>query len=103
MVLPGSYERWFVEICGRQAPVETRSTCDACAMLPGAPDLPPSGAFDPAVRCCTYHPHLAPWLIGGILKDGAEGARSIVRARIAAKTGVTPLGLEPSPEYAAAR
>ena len=101
-MLPGSYERWFTEICGRPAPVESRSTCDACAMLPGAPDLPPEGPFDAAVRCCTYHPTIAPHFAGGILRDGGAGG-AIVRARIAARTGVTPLGILPSPEYAAAR
>src|SRR5207244_3797416 len=92
-MLPGLYERWFIEACGRPSPVESRSTCDACVMLPGAPDLPPEGPFDPAVRCCTYHPHLAPHFVGGILGTGAGGA--VVRARIAARVGVTPLGLGP--------
>ncbi|HZS36734.1 MAG TPA: hypothetical protein VFF06_07910 [Polyangia bacterium] len=104
-MLPGPYERWFTEACGRPAPVERRSTCDACAMLPGAPDLPPDGPFDEAVRCCTYHPHLAPHFVGAIL-DGGEGlsdaGRAIVRARIAARAGVTPIGLAPAPEFAAA-
>jgi hypothetical protein len=100
-MLPGPYERWFTELCGRPSPVEARSTCDACAMLPDAPDLPPEGAFDPAVRCCTYHPHVAPHLVGGILAGGGDAGRAIVRARIAARAGVTPLGLGPTPEYSA--
>src|SRR5438046_1288530 len=48
-MLPGPYERWFIEACGRASPVETRSTCDACAMLPGAPGLPDGGALGAAV------------------------------------------------------
>jgi hypothetical protein len=98
-MLPGPYERWFTELSGRPAPVETRATCDACAMLPGAPDLPPEGPFDPALRCCTYHPHLAPHLVGGILAHGTDGGRARVRARIAARVGVTPLGVAPPPAY----
>jgi Fe-S-cluster containining protein len=94
-MLPGPYERWFTEVCGRPSPVESRSTCDSCAMLPGAADLPPEGPFDPAVRCCTYHPHLAPHFVGGILRDGTDAGRAVVRARIAAREGVTPLGLGP--------
>lgn len=101
-MLPGPYERWFVELCGRAAPVESRSTCDACAMLPGAPELPPEGPFDEALRCCTYHPNLAPHFVGGILDGGDEVGRARVRARIAARVGVSPLGLGPTPEYAAA-
>src|SRR5438874_8444026 len=100
-MLPGPYERWFTEMSGRPGPVETRSTCDSCAMLPGAPGLPPEGAFDPAVRCCTYHPHLAPHFVGGILASGSEAGRRVVRARIAARVGVTPIGLQPTPAYAA--
>src|SRR5438105_5046218 len=101
-MLPGPYERWFTEMCGRPAPVESRSTCDSCAMLPGAPGLPPEGPFEPAVRCCTYHPHLAAHFVGGILEDGADSARALVRARIAGREGVTPLGLGPGPAYSAA-
>jgi hypothetical protein len=101
-MLPGPYERWFTEISGRPGPVETRSTCDSCAMLPGAPDLPPEGTFDPAVRCCTYHPHLAAHFVGGILKDGTEFGRAGVRARVAGRAGVTPLGLGPPPANSAA-
>lgn len=102
VMLPGPYERWFTEMCGRPGPVEARSTCDSCAMLPGAPDLPPDGPFEPAVRCCTYHPHLAAHFVGGILEDGADPGRALVRARIAARQGVTPLGLSPTLAYSEA-
>jgi hypothetical protein len=98
-MLPDPYERWFIEICGRPAPVENRSTCEHCAMLPGAPDLPPEGPFDPVMRCCTYHPHLAPHFVGGILAGDSEEGRVRVKARIAARLGVTPLGLGPTPDY----
>src|SRR5258707_323365 len=95
-MLPGPYERWFTEMCGRPSPVEQPSTCDACAMLPGAPDLPPDGQFDPALRCCTYHPHLASHFVGGILDGGSDAGRAIVRARIGVRVGVTPIGLGPA-------
>jgi hypothetical protein len=98
-MLPGAYERWFAEMSGRSSPVESRATCDDCAMLPGAPDLPPEGPFEPEVRCCTYHPHLAAHLVGGILRTGNESGRERVRARIAARVGVTPLGITPAPDY----
>jgi hypothetical protein len=101
-MLPGPYERWFVEMCGRASPVESRSTCDACAMLPGAPELPPDGPFDETVRCCTFHPRLAPHFVGGILAAGSDAGRARVRARIAARVGVTPLGLGPTPAFARA-
>jgi len=102
-VLPGPYERWFTEIAGRPAAVESRATCDRCAMLPGAPELPPEGPFHPETRCCTYHPELAPHFVGGILAAGTDEGRARVKRRIADRTGVTPLGLAPGPERAAAR
>lgn len=97
-MLPAPYERWFTEIAGRPSAVESRSTCDRCAMLPGAPDLPPEGPFHPDARCCTYHPDLAPHFVGGILAEGTDEGRARVRRRIAARVGVTPLGLGPAPE-----
>jgi hypothetical protein len=99
-MLPEPYERWFAEMCSRPSPVEKRSTCEACAMLPGAPDLPPEGPFDPELRCCTYHPHLAPHFVGAIL-DGGGAGRARVLERLAARAGVTPLGLAPSPAFTA--
>ncbi len=101
-MLPGPYERWYTEMAGRASPVEARSTCDSCVMEPGSPGLPPEGAFDPALRCCTYHPHLAPHLVGGIIRaGGSEAGRAVVRARIAAREAVTPLGLGPTPTWEA--
>jgi hypothetical protein len=100
-MLPDPYERWYVEMCGRPSPVETRATCDDCAMLPGAPSLPPEGAFDPALRCCTHHPHLAAHFVGGILDGDDPHGRAVVRARIAARVGVTPLGIAQPPGWPA--
>jgi hypothetical protein len=100
-MLPGAYERWYVELTGRASPVESRSTCASCAMLPGAPDLPPEGPFAPEVRCCTYHPRLPAHLVGGILAAGTDEGRARVRARIATRAGVTPLGIAPGPEHVA--
>src|SRR5579859_7993387 len=62
-VLPEIYERWFQELCGRPSPVETRSDCDRCSMLDPAEETP----FNPETRCCTYHPHLAPHLVGALI------------------------------------
>jgi len=72
-------------------------------MAPLAPGLPPEGPFDAAIGCCTYHPHLAPHFVGGILSSGTEAGRRIVRERIGARAGVSPLGLGPSPAYASAQ
>src|SRR4051812_4594660 len=92
-VLPEIYERWFVELCGRPSPVETRANCDDCNMLRPQEPAP----FDPEARCCTYHPHLPPHLVGALLQQRNE----IVEEKVAARDGVTPLGLGPNAEYSA--
>jgi hypothetical protein len=96
-VLPAPYEQWFVALAGEASPTEPRATCEDCAMAPGAPDLPPEGPFDPALRCCTFHPRLAPHFVGAILDGGSAEGRARVLARIAARGGVSPLGLAAPP------
>jgi hypothetical protein len=92
-VLPGIYERWFHELSGRPSPVESRTTCDACNMLDDE-ETP----FHPDTRCCTYHPHLPPHLVGALLLQRSK----LIEERVAAREGVTPLGLGPTAKYAAA-
>jgi hypothetical protein len=99
--LPEPYERWTRAILGRPLATERRSTCASCAMQPGAAGLPPEGPFLPEVRCCTYQPSLPPHLVGAILADDAAPGRAVVRARIAGRAGVSPLGIGPAPGYSA--
>jgi hypothetical protein len=83
-----------------RAPIEaeTTATCHDCAMCAAAdaPADPDTHYFNPRVKCCTFLPHLRNFLVGRILLDPdpamARGQRS-VEARIAAGSGVTPLGL----------
>src|SRR5439155_20758905 len=82
-VLAEVYERWFQELCGRPSPVETRSNCDDCNMLDPAEEA----RFNVETRCCTYHPHLAPHLVGALILADSR----IVQEKVAARDGVTPL------------
>jgi hypothetical protein len=83
-----------------RAPIEpeTIATCHDCAMCApvDAPAEPDTHYFNPSVKCCTFTPHLRNFIVGRILLDPdpamARGRRS-VEARIAAGSGVTPLGL----------
>jgi hypothetical protein len=84
-----------------EAPVgeEKNATCDRCAMCaPADPTFPPHEYFNPDTKCCTYHPVLPNYAVGGLLHDrsaaGAEGRRRIQTA-IARRVGVTPLALLP--------
>ncbi len=90
-MLPGIYERWYQELCGRPSPVESRTHCDDCNMLGDEP------RFHPDTRCCTYHPQLPAHVVGALLREGAAS----VGERVAQRRGVTPHGLGPTPEYAA--
>jgi hypothetical protein len=79
---------------------ERNATCERCAMLPPAaePVFAPDEYFAPKVKCCTYHPLLPNYAVGGLLLDetaeGAEGRRRI-REKIAQRIGIAPLGILP--------
>jgi hypothetical protein len=101
-------ERWMLEAFGPRFPPEPRATCDACVMCGPSPlgiDLHPR--FVPELKCCTYPPVLANYLVGRALGEEApgggpsEGARRL-RAQVADRVGLTPFGLEPSPRRDAA-
>ncbi len=59
--------------------------------------------FRPDVKCCSFFPHLPNFAVGGILNDTSpetDIGRHSVEARIAAKVGVTPFGLDAPATYA---
>src|SRR5262245_3435778 len=90
---------WFAN----PLPEERHATCSACAMCPpAAPMLPPDAYFSPDTKCCTYHPSLANYAVGGLLCDesaqGAEG-RARIERKLTQREGVTPRGIAPSAKY----
>ncbi len=100
-LLPELYRPLLPEVFDTLAPTEQKATCASCAMCApkGAP--PPSDDvtyFRPDTKCCTFEPRLPSYLVGAILADErpdmAEGRRRI-RAKIAARAGVTPQWLAP--------
>ena len=81
-------------ILDRPEIVETRATCDTCAMCDHGQIAPVEmDYFEPKTKCCTYYPTLANYLVGAILADEgddlAEGRRRL-RERIARRIGFTP-------------
>ncbi len=67
----------------------------------GPPGEPPRhGNFDRDVKCCSYHPDLPNYLVGGVLQD-ASARRDDMAAAIARGIGVSPLGLAQPPASAA--
>jgi len=97
------YAPLFSDVFDRPEVVETRATCDTCAMCNHGQIAPVAmDYFRPDAKCCTYHPGLANYLVGAILADTseelAEGRRRI-RAKIAARIGVTPSYVAPPRKY----
>jgi Fe-S-cluster containining protein len=86
--------KWLAEICDAPLPVESRATCDDCAMLRKA-ELGMSELdtyFDPDSKCCTVFPPFENFRVGLILAgDGL--ARHVLEERIDARAAVTPLGV----------
>lgn len=83
--------------------IETRATCDTCAMCDHGQIAPVAmDYFRPDAKCCTFHPALPNYLVGAILADRgeelAEGRRRL-RAKIAARVGVTPQFVAPPRKY----
>lgn len=77
---------------------EPLAPCAHCVMAPVPHEAAVGGdriRFTAPARCCTYHPRLANVLVGGALRDGGMGAHAI-RARLADRDGVSPLGIAPS-------
>jgi Fe-S-cluster containining protein len=79
--------------------VETRATCDDCAMCDksGGSHAVPSNLetafFRPDIKCCSYHPTLPNYLVGAVLADESlelSDGRDRIRQKIAARMGVTP-------------
>jgi hypothetical protein len=97
------YAHLFTDFFDSPEVVETRATCDTCAMCDHGQVAPVAmDYFRPDAKCCTYHPGLANYLVGAILADTgdelAEG-RNRLRARIAARVGVTPQFISPPRKY----
>lgn len=86
--------KWLAAFCDAPLPVESRATCDDCAMLPkadvGMTEL--DTYFDPGSKCCTVFPPFENFRVGLIL--AGEGlARDVLEQRIDARAAVTPLGV----------
>jgi hypothetical protein len=97
--LPEIYRPFLPEVFERPMAEERHATCANCTMCPPPePVLPPEAYFNPSTKCCTFHPALPNYSVGGLLRDttggGAEGRRRIL-GKIEARIGVTPAGILP--------
>lgn len=101
--LPPIYGSLLPSFFDSAPPAEKKATCSNCAMCPPPGPQPPGVQyFLPDAKCCTYHPSLPNYLVGALLKDSdpslVEGQRR-VRARIAARIGLTPRAVATPRKY----
>jgi hypothetical protein len=71
-------------------PAEPKSTCGDCVMCAGVDRSGTTVTFSPDAKCCTYVPYLVNFLTGRSLLGPGQAS---VSARIARRSGVTPLAL----------
>lgn len=105
-VLPPLYARWMDELLAGPIAPETNATCADCAMCrKGDTDLSQANFWEADVKCCSYQPRLANFLVGGALLDDpgddsvARAGRAQLEARIDAGIAVSPLGVHQNPAY----
>jgi hypothetical protein len=96
--LPPLYAGWIDDLLDGPLPHESEATCENCAMWPsvGSPGAA-TLAFHRETKCCTYIPALANFLVGRIVEDDDPAlapGRASIEARIDARLGVTPLGID---------
>jgi hypothetical protein len=97
--LPEIYRSFLPDMFERPMAEERHATCSNCVMCPpDVPVLPADAYFNPSTKCCTYHPALPNYSVGGLLCDeseaGVEGRRRMLR-KMGARVGVTPAGILP--------
>jgi hypothetical protein len=99
-ILPALYRSLLPEFFLTPAPPEEKATCASCAMCPPVATPPEAvrSYFRPDTKCCTYHPRLPNYLVGGLLADErsdvSEGRRRVQQV-IAGGIGVTPCWVAP--------
>lgn len=96
-ILPQCYANFLPPFFSSRIPIESAATCSNCAMLenPGSHSHT-SIFFSADTKCCTHHPELPNYLVGALLGATVsknETGRRRITDKIAARTGITPLGV----------
>ena len=100
--LPEIYRQLLPSVTKWSLPREEKSTCNNCPMKKETASevLEQRLLFNNVTKCCTYHPRLPNYLVGGLLSDTsaafAEGRRRMLQ-RLETRIGVSPWWLNPPP------
>jgi len=95
-LLPEGIRRWLPPSLDRPKKAESHASCGDCVMLGDKGDAPVT--FRPETKCCTYHPWLPNFLVGGLLCDPdheLDEGRNRILSKMATKEGVNPAGIFP--------
>lgn len=92
--IPRVYSVFFKNLEELNIPNERIATCSNCTLClqSKSPYL--------STKCCTYQPHLANYLVGGIFQSNTQLGVNILTKQIKNSVGVTPYGIIPSKPYA---
>jgi hypothetical protein len=93
----GTIAAWLEQAIGEPVPSESRASCSNCAMCGDRVADVAAIRFREDVKCCSYWPLLTNFQIGGILRDGGEGADRI--RLMLQKDWAQPIGLGAAPAH----
>jgi len=102
--IPQLYHRFLPDFFDLEVPEETIATCSDCIMAKDFKKKKKRGKeyFIPDTKCCTYHPYIPNFLVGGLLSSNLsehqEGKRRMIK-KIENGKGIYPLRIQPSFEY----
>ncbi len=100
--LPELYQKIFPKPLLSWQPQEKKATCDNCAMTVENQKSRSSKktidvAYQPDLKCCTFHPFQPNFLIGGLLQTGQVLPRALnaIESKIATRAYALPIGILP--------
>tara|TARA_B100000965_G_scaffold387414_1_gene390717 strand:+ start:378 stop:1439 length:1062 start_codon:yes stop_codon:yes gene_type:complete len=101
--LPTLYRNFLPDFFQKRIPEEQFATCNNCSMVCKGKDISKLSdkPFNEKYKCCTYHPSLPNYLIGGALIDQSQKGRHLLKSKIKEKVAVTPFGLPAPGDYLA--
>lgn len=97
--LPALYRGWSRAVLDAPVEKERRAECTQCPMTDA---VPPGRGFLTDTKCCTFHPELANFHVGTFFRErrpDLETGRSLLEAKLQARVGVSPLGIDRPADY----
>jgi len=102
--IPTIYHRFLPDFFDLEVPEETIATCDNCVMARDYKQKKINNQeyYISDTKCCTYHPYIPNFLVGGLLSSNLprlqEGKRRMIK-KIGNGKGIYPMRIQPSFEY----